>query len=132
MVKFFNKSLEPIKCLPFIRKQANVTPIFKGKGSEDVIHNYRPISLTSAICKIMVKIILNTYNFNLENNILIKYQSGFKPNDSTVNQFIGDLQYHYFKSRQRERCQIYFFVIFQRPLTKYDTKVSFLSKNHME
>ena len=57
LVKFFNKSLEPIKCLPFIRKQANVTPIFKGKGSEDIIHNYRPISLTSAICKIMVKII---------------------------------------------------------------------------
>ena len=88
LVKFFNKSLEPIKCLPFLRKQANVTPIFKGKGSEDVIHNYRPISLTSAICKIMVKIILNTYNFNLENNILIKYKSGFKPNDSTVNQLL--------------------------------------------
>ena len=38
------------------------------------------------ICKIMEKNIFKyIHNFILENNILIKYQSGFQPNDSTVN-----------------------------------------------
>ena len=81
LVKRFNKSLE-LKCLSYIRKQANVTPVFKGKSSADTVDNYRPVSFTSAICKIMEKIIFKyIYDFILENNILIKYQSGFQPND---------------------------------------------------
>ena len=56
----------------------NVTPVFKGKGIAYTVDNYRSISLTSAICKIMEKIIFKyIYNFILENYILIKYQSGF-------------------------------------------------------
>ena len=31
--------------------------VFKGKGSADIVDNYRPISVTSAICKIMEKIV---------------------------------------------------------------------------
>lgn len=40
------------QCLPYIRKQANVTPMFKNKGGFDVPSSYRPISLTSSFCKI--------------------------------------------------------------------------------
>lgn len=37
----------------------------------------------------MEKIIFKyLYNFILENDILTKYQSGFQPNDSTVNQLV--------------------------------------------
>ena len=85
LVKLYNKLLE-LKCLSYI------TPVFKGKGSADTVDNISlsiSISLTSAICKIMEKIIFKyIYNFILENNILIKYQSGFQPNDSTVNQLL--------------------------------------------
>lgn len=40
------------KCLPYIWKQANVTPIFKNNGGFDEPSSYRPISLTSSFCKI--------------------------------------------------------------------------------
>ena len=37
----------------------------------------------------MEKIIFKQlYNFALDNEILYKYQSGFQPNDSTVNQLV--------------------------------------------
>ena len=60
LVKLFNKSLE-LKYLPYIWKQANVTPVLKGKGSADTVDNYRPISLTSAICKCMEKIMFKIH-----------------------------------------------------------------------
>ena len=37
-------------------KAANVTPIFK-KGSKNEIGNYRPVTLTSQICKLLEMII---------------------------------------------------------------------------
>ena len=40
-------------------KQANVVPVFKGKGNKYDINNYRPISLTSTIGKVMETIIHN-------------------------------------------------------------------------
>ena len=53
-------------------------------------YKYRSISLTSAIRKIIEKIILKYIYIILflENNILIKYNSGFQPNNSTVNQLL--------------------------------------------
>ena len=88
LVSLFNKSLK-LRCLPNIWKKANVTPVFKGKGDPDMVNNYRPISLTSTICKIMEKIIFKyLFNFMKDNEILTKYQSGFQPNDSTVNQLV--------------------------------------------
>ena len=42
--------------LPQSWLEANVTPLFK-KGSRSEPANYRPISLTSVICKLMEKII---------------------------------------------------------------------------
>ena len=38
--------------LPLDWKKANVSPIYK-KGAKNLPENYRPISLTSIICKIM-------------------------------------------------------------------------------
>ena len=47
----FTNSLEQGK-LPDIRKSANITPIFK-KGNKNNPLNYRPVSLTSVICKLL-------------------------------------------------------------------------------
>ena len=41
--------------LPTDWKLANVSPIFK-KGSKNLAENYRPISLTSIVCRLMEKI----------------------------------------------------------------------------
>ena len=68
---------------------ANVAAIFKGKGKDNDPTNYRPISVTSCLRKIMEKIIFKyLYNYLQEHEILIKYKSGFRPNDSITNQLL--------------------------------------------
>ena len=54
----FQKSLDTGH-LPNIWRQANIIPVFKGKGNKHDICNYRPISLTSTVCKVMETIIYN-------------------------------------------------------------------------
>ena len=51
-------------------KAANVTPIFK-KGSKSEIGNYRPVSLTSQICKLLEMIIRDSLVEHLDSNNLI-------------------------------------------------------------
>ena len=88
LTKFVNMSLS-IKQIPILWKIAHVSPIYKGKGNQHSPQNYRPISVTSILCKIMEKILLeHLFNYMKTNNILSKCQSGFQPNDSTVNQLI--------------------------------------------
>ena len=51
----FTNSLEQGK-LPDIWKSANITPIYK-KGNKSNPLNYRPVSLTSVICKMLERLI---------------------------------------------------------------------------
>ena len=46
-----------ISQLPSIWKISRTTPVYKNKGSEQEVSNYRPISITSVICKILENII---------------------------------------------------------------------------
>ena len=63
---------------PDMWKLANVTPIFK-KGDKQLIKNYRPISLLPICSKIFEKVIFNNlYGYLNTNNLLTKYQSGFR------------------------------------------------------
>ena len=58
-------------------KLANVTPVFK-KGSKHIPGNYRPISLTCIICRIMESFLKNAIMAHLvENNLLSPRQHGF-------------------------------------------------------
>ena len=82
----FNYSLR-FKKVPCVWKISYVTLVYKGKGSCYEPVNYRPISLTSVVSKIMKKILFkHLFNYMRDNNLLSRFQSGFQPGDSTVNQ----------------------------------------------
>ena len=88
LTKMFNLSLHMGE-LPSIWKISHITPVYKNKGSAQEVNNYRPISITSVICKILEKIIFkHMYNYLVYKNIIYKYQSGFQPCDSTTNQLV--------------------------------------------
>ena len=61
---------------------ANLTPLFK-KGDKLNPSNYRPVSLTSVVCKIMESIIRDVMmNHLLVNEIITRDQHGFVPKKS--------------------------------------------------
>ena len=70
-------------------REATVIPILKpGKTGMDPLH-YRPISLTSSICKLMERLVNVRFSWFLEsNNILADAQCGFRRNRSTVDHLI--------------------------------------------
>ena len=69
-------------------KLANVIPLFK-KENRQLKVNYRPVSLSPSLSKICEKIVfIRLYNFLLGIGFSYKFQSGFRPGDSTVNQLI--------------------------------------------
>jgi len=70
-------------------RHAIITPILKpGKDPQD-ISSYRPISLTSAVGKVMEKLVTNRLTYYLEKNkMLTNVQTGFRKGRSTVDQII--------------------------------------------
>ena len=83
----FNQSLTT-GIVPTVWKNANVSALHKKNDPSEVI-NYRPISLLCCMDKVMEKIVhKHVFNFINSNNLLTSLQSGFVPNDSTVNQLV--------------------------------------------
>eukprot|EP00794_Sanderia_malayensis_P001826 gene1826-2050_t len=74
--------------LPQDWKDAIVSPIFK-KGSRSIPGNYRPVSLTSVVCKINESIIRDHILQNLlKNNLLPCCQHGFVEGKSCITQLL--------------------------------------------
>ena len=81
------KSLEEEK-LPQCWNDAHVRPIFK-KGTKSSRSNYRPVSLTSVVCKQMEAIVRDhVTNHILVNNLLTDCQHGFVPGRSCGTQLL--------------------------------------------
>ena len=86
----FDKTLLEGK-LPLDFKLAEVRPIFK-KGIKTSPGNYRPVSLTSIVCKLMESFIKKSLNEHLiNNNILSEHQYGFVSGRSTITQLLVTL-----------------------------------------
>ena len=74
--------------LPEDWKCANITALFK-KGNKKVAGNYRPVSLTSIICKVIESLVREEIIEHMKKNILFsKKQFGFISGRSTVLQLL--------------------------------------------
>ena len=86
----FNLSLTE-KNLPEIWRKGIITALFK-KGAKNLPSNYRPISLTSIICKLLERIIVDSIIQHLnDNTIYDKRQHGFTKKRSTVTNLLEAL-----------------------------------------
>ena len=73
-------------------KDAIIAPIFK-KGDRSLAKNYRPVSLTSVICKVLEKIIVIQISEHLKTNgLTCPAQHGFKAGHSTVTNSTGSIK----------------------------------------
>ena len=73
-------------------RKANVTPIFK-KGDRNDPANYRPVSLTSQVCKVMESIIRGQVFEHLKNkNLLSEEQHGFREGRSCLTNLLTTLE----------------------------------------
>lgn len=83
----FNKSLEE-STLPCEWKEAQISAIFK-RGDKSMAENYRPVSLTSVICKTMEKLVRNyVVDHMTTNRLFSKKQYGFISGRSTTLQLL--------------------------------------------
>ena len=88
----FNLSMES-GTVPEDWRKANVTPIFKNKGSKSKAENYRPISLTSIPCKIMESIIRdNVVNYLTVHSLIKNTQHGFVAKRSCTTNLLEFLE----------------------------------------
>lgn len=86
--KIYTESLKQGR-LPSAWKEASVTAIYKSKGNKHLATNYRPVSLTSIVCKIMEKFIRDSaLRFLQSNDILTERQYGFIKGSSTTLQLL--------------------------------------------
>ena len=88
----FQKSLKE-SVVPMDWLSACITAIYK-KGEKDIPGNYRPISLTSALCKLLKSIIKDFIIEHLtRNNLLAEEQHGFVPNRNCITNLLTAIEY---------------------------------------
>ena len=116
----FNKSITDGK-VPADWKLANVTPIHK-KGDKSNPNNYRPISLTSVVCKLMETIIRDKMVTYLEDNSLINSsQHGFRNRRSCLTNLL-DFFNDVFKMYDDTRSVDIVYLDFQKAFDKVPHK----------
>ncbi|KAF2364839.1 Immunoglobulin V-set domain [Trinorchestia longiramus] len=87
LTNIFNRSLET-GIVPDDWKRANVTPIFK-KGNKQIPNNYRPISLTSVISKIIERLLKVRITKHLnDQNLINDTQHGFREKRSCLTNLL--------------------------------------------
>ena len=76
LAKLFNLSQEE-GIVPSEWKEANITPLFK-KGSRNKPDNYRVVSLTSGVCKLLETLIRgHMVEFLVKHKLINTYEHGF-------------------------------------------------------
>ena len=89
----YNMSLQE-GIVPLEWKVANIIPLFK-KGSRNKSVNYRPVSLTSVICKVLETIIRDhMMDFLIKHKLINPSQHGFLK-ARFIHSFIHSLQIYF-------------------------------------
>ena len=79
--------------VPGNMKIAKIIPIFKS-GNQEIMNNYRPISLLPAFSKLLEKLVCKRLTSFLESyKILYKHQYGFRKKHSTIHPILHLLKY---------------------------------------
>jgi len=87
----FNQSLDTGQ-VPADWKIAEVTPIFK-KGDKTLVKNYRPISLTSIVCKTLEKVVRQQLMQHMtENTLIAPEQHGFLEGRSCTTNLLSTME----------------------------------------
>ena len=87
LTKILKLSLHLAK-VPSVWKDANVIPLYK-RGDKSAAKNYRPISLTSVVSKVMERIVRQHLYDHLSTNCLVSnVQHGFRPGRSCESQLL--------------------------------------------
>lgn len=90
LTSFFQLSISTAT-VPRQWKTANVIPVHK-KSSKDKACNYRPISLTSSVCRLLESIIKDeVLQYLMTNNMISRSQHGFLPRRGTATQLLQTL-----------------------------------------
>ncbi len=91
LTMLFRNSMEE-GFLPPVWRRANITPIYKSKGSKTSPNNYRPVSLTSILCKLLESIVKDHIINHLKaNNLLYPHQHAFIGKRSATTQILEAL-----------------------------------------
>ena len=90
LTMIFRKSLDDGE-VPDDWKVSNIAPIFK-KGSRTEPKNYRPVNLTSNVCKVMEKLVKMDLERHLERNVLKNSQHGFRRGRSPTTNMVEFLE----------------------------------------
>ena len=87
LTEIFRKSLSS-SVLPLQWRQASIIPIYK-KGDKQLPSNYRPVSLTSIVCKMLESVLRDKIMQHLETfNLLSPHQHGFRSARSCTSQLL--------------------------------------------
>ena len=115
----YNRSIETAT-FPTKWKAAVVTPIYKNKGDDANPHNYRPISLLSAVSRIFEEHVAKSLkNYVQKMNLITNHQFAYMPRVSTVQQLLlltNDMA----KARDRKQRFNVVFMDFNKAFDKVD------------
>jgi len=88
----FRRSMEYSE-VPEDWRNASVVPIFK-KGNRKSVGNYRPVSLTSLVCKVLEKLVKQNVQIHLDrHNLLRDTQHGFRSQRSCLTNLLEFIEY---------------------------------------
>ncbi len=88
----FRKSIDT-GILPREWKEADISPIYKNKGNKHEATNYRPVSLTSVVCKLLEKLIRKDIIAHMKlNNLFSDDQHGFLEGRSCLSNLLSTME----------------------------------------
>ena len=109
--------------VPDAMKLAKVIPIFKRSGSDEIMKNYRPVSLLPVLSKVLERIVYNRlFHYFMKHKIFSASQYGFQPNLSTEHAIL-ELQDRIVNIMNKKECCIGVFMDLSKAFDTLDHKI---------